>query len=158
MRLISVTKDSSEAFAFCESWLDCLIRRDFAAACDLIVRDGHYQWTPELIERLVTNYGHTEPLRSGRRCSVSAPDLAIGTPSLSRLRVADDDDVYTGEVHSRYPFAVYWFLDGPSRKGAVGWIHLDYPLDGEWSDLSSIFDIVPRSGQYALDLERIEVM
>lgn len=158
MRLISTSKDSGEAFAFCESWLECLTRRDFGAAAGLIVPDGHYRWTPELIERLVANYGHTEPLRSGRRCAVTPPDLAIGVPSLARLRIAEDDDVCTGEVHSRYPFAVYWFSDGPSRKGALGWLHLDYPLDGEWSDLSSIFDIVPRSGQYAFDLERIEVM
>jgi hypothetical protein len=158
MRLISTSQDAVEAFAFCEAWLECLARRDFGAACDLIVPDGHYPWTPELIERLITNYGHTEPLRSGRRCTVTSPVLAAGIPSLSSLRVAEDDDICTGQVHSRFPFAVYWFLDGPSQKGALGWLHLDYPLDGKWSDLSSIFDIVPRSGQYAFDLERIEVM
>ena len=158
MKLISTNRDADEVFAFCESWISCLCERDYSAACDMIVPDGHYRWTPELIETLITHYGHTEPLRSGRRCLVSWPDSASGVPSLSRLRVADDDDTCSGQVHSRYPFAVYWFLDGPSRKGALGWVHIDYPLDGEWSDLSSIFDIVPRSGQLAFDLERIEVM
>ena len=158
MHLISTSRDSAEVFSFCEAWLDCLARHDFHAASNFIAHDGLHQWTPELIERLISNYGHTEALRSGRKCAVTSPDLAIGVPSLSRLRLDDDDDVCTGEVHSRYPFAVYWFLDGPSRKGALGWLHIDYPLDGEWSDLSSIFDIVPRSGQYAFDLKRIEVM
>jgi hypothetical protein len=74
------------------------------------------------------------------------------------LRVDPGDDTCTGEVHSQFPFAVYWFSDGPSRRGALGWLHIDYPLDGDWSDLSSIFDIVPRGDSLGLDLERIEVL
>ena len=77
-------------FSFCEAWLDCLARHDFHAASDLIVRDGHHQWTPELLERLISNYGRTEALRSGRKCAVTPPHLAMGVPSLSRLRIDDD--------------------------------------------------------------------
>lgn len=158
MHLISTSRDASEVFAFCESWLLCLSQRDFHSACEMIVPDGRYQWSPDTIERLITNYGRLEPQRSGRRCAVTPPDSATGLPSLGRLQVDEDDDVCAGQVHSRYPFAVYWYLDGPSQKGSFGWLHIDYPLDGKWSDLSSIFDIVPRSDRYGLDLERIEVM
>lgn len=158
MHLISSYREAEEVFSFCEHWLACLSRRDFHAACEMIVPDGYIKWTPEMIERLITHYGYTEPLRSGRLCTVTLPDSVAGVPSLARLRVDDDDDVCIGEVHPRYPFAVYWFLNGPSKKGALGWLHIDYPLDDEWSDLSSIFDIVPRFGRYGFDLERIEVM
>ncbi len=158
MHLISINREASEVFDFCENWLRHLSNGDYESAAEMIVQDGHYKWSPAMIEKLIINYGNTEPLRSGRRYRVTLADPATGTPSLSRLRVADDDDTISGQVHEKYRFAVYWFMDGPSRKGAVGWLHLDYPLDGEWSDLSSIFDIVPCGDQLAFDLERIEVL
>lgn len=158
MYLISTNQSPDEAFAFCELWLETLGRGDFRAACDLIVPDGRHRWTPELIGRLIGNYGRTDPPRSGTQCVVTPTNLATGALNLGRFRVDEDDDVCTGHVHPRYPFAVYWFLDGPAKNGSVGWLHLDYPLDGEWSDLSSIFNIVPRMDKLALDLERIEVM
>jgi len=158
MRLISSNKEASDVFDFCQDWLEALSGGDYGAANEMIVPDGHYRWSPGMIEKLIANYGHTEPLSSGRRCQVTSADAASGTPSLACLRVADDEDTVSGQVHEKYPFAVYWFLDGPSRRGALGWLHLDYPLDGAWCDLSSIFDIVARGDQLGFDLERIEVL
>lgn len=158
MHLLPTHPSNDETFAFCLQWLGYLASGDYHAAHAMIVPDGHYRWSPELIERVISNYGFIEPHRSGHRFQVTPPESARGVPSRQCLRVDPDDDTCTGEVHSQFPFAVYWFLDGPSRKGALGWVHMDYPLDGEWSDLSSIFDIVPRGDSLALDLERIEVL
>ncbi len=149
---------NDEVFAFCHQWLGHLSSGDYRSAHAMIVPNSHHPWTPELIEQVIANYGSVEPHRSGRHFHVTPPETASGTPSSQRLRVDPDDDTCTGEVHSQFPFAVYWFSDGPSRRGALGWLHIDYPLDGQWSDLSSIFDIVPRGDSLGLDLERIEVL
>lgn len=158
MHLLSNNQNNAEAFDFCRQWLEHLCLGDYRSAHAMIVPNGKHPWTPELIEQVISHVGSVEPHRSGRIFRVTSPQSARGVPNTQRLRVDPDDDTCTGAVDSKYPFAVYWFLDGPSRRGALGWIHIDYPLNDQWSDLSSIFNIVPCAGALGLDLECIEVL
>ena len=135
-------------FEFCEQWLACLVAGDYAAARAMLVEDGFIPWTAEMIEEEIGGYGG----------SVTLPATATGDPGLDRLEADADSDDVSGAVHPRYPFAVYWFVDGPARNGALGWVHLDYPIDGRWSHLASEFHIVVRDELLGLDLERIEEM
>jgi hypothetical protein len=162
MYLLGKQPTNAEVFAFCEQWLAHLAHGDYAAARALLRSREPQPWTPELIEQLIANYGSYKPRPSGIRYQVTPPESTPSTPLLERrlqsLRPDPDEDTCTGEVHERYPFAICWYLDGPSRRGAVGWVHIDYPLNGEWSDLSSIFDLMPHGDGLGFDLERIEVM
>jgi hypothetical protein len=145
---------ATDVFAWCEQWLAHLEQQDFAAAYEMLMPNSQWAWTPELIEKLITNHGTLELTDGGVTIyRVTSPRTATGERYLSRLRVDPDDPVITGEVHPKYPFAVHWFRDPPLPR--LGYVVLDYPLNGEWSNLTSHFDIVRRGGGLALDLERM---
>jgi hypothetical protein len=155
MHLVPLQPSSNAAiFEFCETWLGHLSAGDFTSAHGMLAPDNVRKWTPQLIEKLVTETCGSP----SNKCAVTAPAEATGNPSRSRLEVDPDDDDCTGEVHPQYPFAVYWFRDGVAANGSVGWVYLGYPLDGEWSDLSSEFRIYQAEEGYVLQLQSIEVM
>ena len=157
MHLIPPDRSAHDVFEFCQRWLACLARKDYEAACGMLVPSEPTPWTPLKVEHLISNYGQLGNPGKLPAASVTPPESAVGEISLDSLLDPDDDEI-EGEVHSRYPFAVYWFLTGPSAIGAVGSVRIDYPLDGEWSDLSSEFDIIPQEGGLGFQLERIEIM
>lgn len=146
-------------FSVLETWVGYLAEGDYGSAHALLSPDPHRQWTPAVIEALVTGYGSLEPRRDGRRFRVTPLASAIGTMHRTRLEPDADDDAVIGEVHPRFPLAVYWFREPSARRpDRVGYAHVDYPLDGTWSDLSSEFYLL-RVGEYIrISLERIEVM
>jgi hypothetical protein len=158
MLLLSRRPPADEVFAFCEQWLTHLSGGRYREAHGMLLPHSQRRWTPELIEQVISNYGTLPP--DGRRGTfrVTAFDTAGGAPDVKRLRVDPGDDTCSGEVHPRYPFAVYQFLHGPSRRGSVGRVHLDYPLNGRWSDLSTTFDMIPCGDGLGLGLIGIEVM
>lgn len=160
MLLLSKNPTSTEVFAWCERWLACLRDGDYAAAHAMIYPDSEWNWTPALIEELISNHGTLNPDPSGHRFRVTDPGEATGLHpnTLTSLRVDPDDPVLnmTGDVHPRFPFAVMWPRNPQGRS--LGEVHIDYPLDGKWSCLSSTFAILPLAEKLALDLERIEVM
>lgn len=158
MLLLLKNPAATEVFAWCERWLAHLSDGNYLAAHAMIVPDSQWKWTPKLIEELIANYGTLDPDPLGHRYRVTPPETAIGKVYLDSLRVDPNDPVLnmTGEVHPRFPFAVVWYRKPGGR--ALGEVHIDYPLDGKWSHLSSTFDVLPWGEGLALDLERIEVM
>jgi hypothetical protein len=158
MTLLPKSPAAEDVFAWCEQWLACLSANDYASAWKMIFPDSYWKWTPALIEELIANYGALNPDSSGHRFRVTPPGEATGETYRQRFWIDPNDpevDII-GDVHPRYPFAVWWHRNPLGR--CLGQVHIDYPLDGEWSSLSSTFDILPLKEGLALDLERIEVM
>ena len=148
---------SDQVFAFVTEWIKRLSAQHYDGALQMLYPGPSAVWTSSLIEQLIANYGSLEPDRSGHLFRVTPLECARGQCVRDSLGL--DDDVGTGDVHPSYPIAVYWFRRHPEREPAcLGWIHLDYPLDGEWSDLSSEFWLYEHDGNVVVELERIEVM
>jgi hypothetical protein len=120
MRTAHVDASDSELVRFIEDWVDLLASGDFAAASRFLHPPDEAalseEWTAENLELYIANYGSWDPLDDGRRMHVTPIDGASG------------DLVPVREV-SRYD-------DRPPR------IDFDLPLNGEWSDLTALFDLV----------------
>src|ERR1700686_357978 len=152
MFLLSKNPPAAEVWAWCEQWLAHLPKGDFVAAHAMIMPGSQWKWTPELIEALITNCGSLGPDPSGRRYRVTPPDTATGKTYLDSLRIDPNDPIMTGDVHPRFPFCVWWSRKPPLPK--VGMVHLNYPLNREWTPLVSAFDILVWEDGLVLDLER----
>src|SRR5262249_51684949 len=109
-------------------WCALLAAGDYVAALALIPGDAH--WTPELLKRVITNYGSPVPRSDGKHFRVTALDTAKGE------RPPDQD--------------VEWF-------GDRGEVWFDLPLNGQWSDLTATFRIERRSDGIALTLDDVHV-
>lgn len=110
-------------------WAAALAAEDYAGALAMVEARSH--WTPELLRTVITHYGSVEPMRDGSTYRVTSLSAAQGGPS-PRHEVDRDDDRIS-----------VWF---------------DLPLNGQWSDLTATFDVVPRNGQLVLVLDDVTVM
>lgn len=159
MKPLAYPPVSEQVFALCEEWVSLLAASDYSLALALLAERTPPRWTPELVESLISNYGSVTPHRSGRIFRASPLSEATGQPALSRLAADPDDDTCDAVVHDRFPIAIYVFRTPPAQDPSrIGWVHLDYPLDGAWSDLSSIFTLRRDGESCKMLLDSIEVM
>jgi len=129
--MMPLSKDPTddEIFSFIDAWIDDLARGDYAAAYRRTKHDPYYEWTPELMQRVVEGYGLPEPHRSGRIFRVTPRASATGGPP---ERSIDREEAYT----------VVWY---------------NIPLNGEWSDLTATLRLEPCDAATDITLEEIHV-
>jgi len=91
-------------------------------------------WTPDMMRQVVRHYGFIEPRKDGKTFRVTPRAEAV-------------------EHHRRGNYEdIEWFDDGS------GVAHFDLPLNGEWSDVTAIIDIVKQGGERVLRLNDIHVL
>ena len=142
--LVSATDDDlRQAVA---EWSELLAQRQFAAALSMFdAEDGPYaeQWTPELLETTVANYGCSDPDPEGRVFAITslyALPSVNAAEYIARNIVVDRDNLY-GLNPSRY----------------LGMIHYDgVPLNGAPTDLTARFNI-KKVGDGAIALEFVDI-
>jgi hypothetical protein len=94
-------------------------------------------WTPELIERVISNYGSIEPRGDGKTFKVTSLKTARG-------QLIPRQEVYR--------------FENPSPVDIIGNVWFDLPLNGEWSDLTATFDLKKLGGNLVLVLDDLHVM
>jgi hypothetical protein len=115
-------------------WIEVLAQDRYDEAFSMLFRYRNDPWTPELMRNAIANYGCGQPQADGRVFRVTPPGDAIQRGS--RKRYED----------------VEWFEDGE------GVAHFDLPLNGEWSDVTAVLDILPMEDGLVLRLNAIEVL
>jgi hypothetical protein len=136
MRVLGDRTDDAVRSAV-EQWVTLLADTRFADALAMLAPSE--QWKPELLATVVCNYGFVEPRGDGKTFTVTPLASATG-------------------VGPR--FDVSWF-DKPVGSGwasIVGDVHYDLPLNGAWSDVTAIFNLVDTEQGLVLALDDVHVM
>jgi hypothetical protein len=116
-----------------ERWLEYLVAEEYPEALAMLAASE--LWTPELLQRVIFNYGFIEPHPRGTTFVVTP--VATATGDGPRVQVT-------------------WF--GEPTQGAVGYARYDLPLNGEWSDVTASFDILETPEGLTLALDDVHVM
>ncbi len=121
-------------------WVHSLAVDDYEAAFAQTYHGPTEHWTPELMHTIIANYGSPTPYEDGQLFHV--------TP-LEGVRA-------NGEKPTQ---DVQW-LDSVSDRQSpiVGRVWFDLPLNGEWSDLTAIFNIRTNDNDLVLELDDIHVL
>ena len=131
----------------------------FQAMLGLKEKPAPFIYTPDWISKAISGYGNVDEPKDFWVTDPTSPTGNSARKALENEAARNDDDETESFVHPLYPIAVYWYRDASDEVGEyLGFVHLDYPLNGKWSDLSSVFDIYAVDGGVTLELERIEVM
>jgi hypothetical protein len=115
-------------------WIDLLAADRYEDAHEMLFRFPDDEWTPDTMRTVVRHYGFIEPRPDGQTFRVTARAEAVQ----KRRRGPAED--------------VEWWEDG----GGVA--HFDLPLNGEWSDVTAIIDIVKQGKERVLHLDDIHVL
>ncbi|MGC4102958.1 hypothetical protein [Ferruginibacter sp.] len=123
-------------------WIELLAVEDYTGAFDLTLHDPYYQWTPELLKKVIEGYGLPDEIEN-----------------VYKVTKAEDSVIANGQ----HIYKDVEFVDRPSglRKGdlfLVGEAFFDLPLNGNWSDLTATFKIFSNENYSALELNEIRVL
>lgn len=121
-------------------WVDLLAQERYDDAYALTAHDSYYEWTPGLMEAVITGYGLPEPASNGQIYRVTPEGTAAGGP-IPRHEV----DRYDGGLIAQ------------TGEYRVGNVWFDLPLNGEWSDLTATFALNVRNDRLVLVLKDIHV-
>jgi hypothetical protein len=129
--------------AWCREWVELVASDRIAEAIALLWVPPEYdpsqRWTPESLGTYVANYGSWDPLPDGRvmkMTSMSSADSRLGATNLTgRVDVIHHD-----------------------RDPRSGWIDLNVPLNGTWSDLTAQFEFRPIANGTAISLYDLHVL
>ncbi len=115
-------------------WIDLLAADRYEDAHEMMFRLPNDTWTPELMRAVVRHYGCSEPRRDGQTFRVTGRAEAVQKKSNPHYE------------------DVEWWDDGD------GVAHFDLPLNGEWSDVTAIIDIIKQGSGRVLRLNDIHVL
>ncbi len=119
-------------------WNDALAIQDVATAFQMTYHDPEDSWTPALLAQAASNY-----------------DAGTGD---DQARITLWDTATVADVRPQHE--VTWFEQPNHRRSppVVGYIWVDLPYGGQWSDVTAIFNILQIDTQLVLELESIHVM
>jgi hypothetical protein len=130
---VTVLRQDAAVLALVERWVDLLALHGYDEALGLLLPNAG--WTAALLQKVIANYGFVEA-RSDGRVSVVTP-IASATGAGPRAEVT-------------------WFQHAWGE--VVGDVRFDLPLDGAWSDVTALFDIVAVSEGVVLALDDVHVL
>jgi hypothetical protein len=134
--MIQFSKEATDdefSDAICK-WIDLLAADNFEEAHEMMYRLPDDKWTPELMRTVVRNYGFIEPRKDGKVFSVTPISQANQRTKHKPRRDLE------------------WHANGD------GVAHFDLPLNGEWSDVTAIIDILRFGEKRVLRLDDIHVL
>ena len=131
---------NDHVLAAVRQWVHRRAVDDYKTAFAQTYHDPADHWTPELMRTIIANYGSPTPYEDGQTFHV--------TP-LEEVRANDKkptQDVQWLDSESDEPFPI------------VGYVWFDLPLNGDWSDLTAIFNIRTNGNGLVLELNDIHVL
>ncbi len=120
------------------AWVELLAQERYEDAFQMLRYHPAEHWSPALIRAVVTNYGFIEPRKDGATFKVTS------------LKDNPEGEAFHG---------VEWYGDDPNKPAEyLGVAAFTLPLNGEWSDVTAMFDIVEEGGGLVLELDDIHVL
>ena len=119
-------------------WVELLAQEKYEEAFQMLRYHSAEFWSPELIRTVITNYGFIEPREDGATFKVTSLENNPESQALHRVE---------------------WYGADPNRPADyLGMVAFTLPLNGEWSDVTAMFDIVEENGEIVLELDDIHVL
>lgn len=134
MLILRKNADAEQIRQAITDWIGLLAADRYDEAFSMLYRLRNDPWTAEKIRNAIANYG-----------------LGQAQPDGQTFKVTSSSDAIQKGVRTRYQ-DVEWFEDGE------GVAHFDLPLNGEWSEVTAVFDILPMEEGVVLRLNGIEVL
>lgn len=126
---------------FIHTWLDYLAREDYRTAYHMTVHDPYYEWTPELMEKMINGYGFfPEP----NDIIFKVTDWRTAT-NMDRVRYNEISFFEKAKVRQRAIYSI------------IGDIWYDLPLNGQWSEVTATFNILRLEDLIYIELNEIHV-
>ena len=129
--------------ALCREWVSLVAAGRLDQAISLLhVPESYHQeqhWTADSLRTYIGNYGSWDPAGDGRVWGVTPIDTVSMPADRPDFRPRADVGHYDGKPHA-------------------GWVDLDLPLDGEWSDLTAQFEFSPVDDGIGLSLYDLHVL
>ena len=111
-------------------WVDHLVHERYGEALRVVEARDH--WTSDILETVIRNYGSIDPMYDASAWKVTPLESASGGPTPRHdLDRCDDGRAF---------------------------IYFDLPLNGEWSDVTATFDVVPEDDGLHIVLDEVYVM
>lgn len=156
--IIKIIKDpvtNDCIFQFCLEWIDALAREDYITASSYL-RNLDSEWHDAEIKQAVETYGSMEYLDETIYTVSRFEDAAGDNPRFSRA-YTEELEGFAFIRHPKWPIEICWNSEVFSSEGVVATVHMDYALNGEWSDLSSNFDLIRAVDGVTVELRRLDV-
>lgn len=134
MRAFPATASDEELLEAVDEWVELLAQERYGEA--LATFGSREHWTPELLRQVIRGYGFPEPHPSGTVFRVTSRRDAAGKQHYRQV--------------DRWP--------DPNLIGAVGIVQYDLPLNGKWSDVTALFDVLSADDLLELRLDDIHVL
>lgn len=139
MKRLDPRAGEQEVLAAVKEWVRLLADGRYQDACEYLY-PGEQSWSPDKLKLIISNYGSQTPHWSGKKFKVTYLE-------------------WTPEEEARLEPMVLWRTDAPPEEDPDrGSVKYDLPLNGEWSQLSAIFNLFVVDGALVLELEDIEVL
>lgn len=132
MKRLPLNADDATILAAVRDWIALLVDGRYQDAYDYLAHAEGEDWTPQLIETVIRNYGSVEPLGDGETYRVTPPETATGGPAPRHEATRFD--------------------------GVRGYVWFDLALNGKWSDLTATLSFDRDSDTLVLTLDNIHVM
>lgn len=131
--------------AFVLHWFKLLAYGEFERACSMVDEPNSYgmRWTPDHDDDPATFPKGEDG--NGYRKGIKPLVEEIMGPNVTY----SDPDSVTGEPDMMFDE----FEDGSGY-----WFHCQMPVDGEWSDITALFEFMKRSTGYAVILDDLHVL
>lgn len=142
MLVLSEDSTDAEILDAVRAFVELLAEEKYSDAYEQFLPASDRELTPEVIKALIEGYGYAEPVEDN-----DEPPLRV--TSLSQMKESEPKDRQQIE----------WFGFHTARDPRIlGAAYYDLPINGEWSDLTAIFDIIKVEGGIALSLDDIHVL
>lgn len=129
------TASDEDLLSGARKWVDLLAEARSADAFMLTAHDSYYSWTPDLIQSVIAGCGLPHEL-GNHKYRISKTSETKGGPS-PRWEVDR------------------WQEAEPSSR--IGFVWIDLPVEGEWSDLTATFEVLQHDNHLVLVLNDIRV-
>jgi hypothetical protein len=139
--MLVLSKDSTddEILNAIRHFVELLAEEKYSEVYEKFLPAPDRQLTPEVIKALIEGYGFAEPVEENDEPPLHVTSLCQMTEPEPKGRQQVD-----------------WFSAKDER--ILGGAYYDLPLNGEWSDLTAIFDIIKVPDGIALSLDDIHVL
>lgn len=134
MKTLPADASDSDILSLIYEWMGLLMEERYEEAFHFFVNEEHnlWHWSPVILRMIIQGYGDIDDYQEGNKVT---PWEDASEPSRARKDIN-------------------WYDNNRQR----GYIWLDLPLNGEWSDLTAILTLEVMNERLMIELESIEVM
>ena len=126
-----------------EKWIELLSNEEYDQAYNFTEHDEYHEWTPELIEKIINNYGALESDDNCKINKVTPINKVLHNQNIKPYREVTyfDEPIINEDLGAEVAAEIWYSL----------------PLNDEWSDLTATFHVLKKNDHLTLLLQDIHV-